>query len=463
MAISSAATAHQTALYNLKLQKKMILNTISHFVALSFFFSLFTACSLNNINQTACENDNQCIQALGGNFTCNLSDGLCVAIDNDSEQPDTQIDTNEEIDADANDINEPDVIPSLEGLVLNEIAASGDPLDWFELYNGSDNTIDLSGFLVTDDIMAGATLVPLPNGLSINVGAYLAIHLDPSEIPIRLGGDEEFAIYDPDENLIDSADWLEGDSPNGGSFGRIPNGNGSFKRLQISTENGPNFDNPALCGDGFFAETETCDDENTIGGDGCAENCIIEPDYQCEGTPSVCVLLCGNNLVDPLEACDNDNLGGRSCATYGLCNGTLSCNDDCSSNVSECIPPPGPVVFNEISSDGGLDDTIELMNITEQQVNISNWHIIDDGGNSYYFPENTAIEPLSFLEIGKTTHLVGLGDDDAISLRNELNELIDRVDWMNGEGGIVGSTYCRIPDGQGPFQQCHPSFGESNE
>ena len=34
------------------------------------------------------------------------------------------------------------------GLVINEIAAKGDPLDWFELYNASGAAITLADYVV---------------------------------------------------------------------------------------------------------------------------------------------------------------------------------------------------------------------------------------------------------------------------------------------------------------------------
>lgn len=43
-----------------------------------------------------------------------------------------------------------------------------------------------------------------------------------------------------------------------------------------------------LCGDGAIGATEACDDGDTIDGDGCSAACTIEPDYVCNGVPSVC-------------------------------------------------------------------------------------------------------------------------------------------------------------------------------
>lgn len=45
----------------------------------------------------------------------------------------------------------------------------------------------------------------------------------------------------------------------------------------------------ALCGDGKITGSETCDDANTNSGDGCANNCRVEPGFTCTGQPSVCM------------------------------------------------------------------------------------------------------------------------------------------------------------------------------
>lgn len=45
----------------------------------------------------------------------------------------------------------------------------------------------------------------------------------------------------------------------------------------------------AICGDGKITGSETCDDTNTMSGDGCANNCRVEPGFTCTGQPSVCM------------------------------------------------------------------------------------------------------------------------------------------------------------------------------
>jgi cysteine-rich repeat protein len=45
-----------------------------------------------------------------------------------------------------------------------------------------------------------------------------------------------------------------------------------------------------ICGNGFVALPETCDDSNTTPGDGCDATCQVEPGWSCSNAPSVCVL-----------------------------------------------------------------------------------------------------------------------------------------------------------------------------
>ena len=69
------------------------------------------------------------------------------------------------------------------------------------------------------------------------------------------------------------------------------------------------------CGDGILEAPETCDDEGTVGGDGCSSLCSIEPGYTCSGQPSSCDAICGDGLVRGGEACDDGLLGISGCCT----------------------------------------------------------------------------------------------------------------------------------------------------
>lgn len=45
---------------------------------------------------------------------------------------------------------------------------------------------------------------------------------------------------------------------------------------------------------------------------------------------------CGNNVIDPGEECDNTQLGGNSCIKLGMSGGLLTCNPDCTLDLSGC-------------------------------------------------------------------------------------------------------------------------------
>ncbi len=49
---------------------------------------------------------------------------------------------------------------------------------------------------------------------------------------------------------------------------------------------------------------------------------------------------CGNGVFEDGETCDGDELGGRSCETEGHSYGTLSCNDECELDATECVDDP---------------------------------------------------------------------------------------------------------------------------
>ena len=125
--------------------------------------------------------------------------------------------------------DEPDPSGSDLGLVINEVAASADPLDWFELYNTGDSVIDLAGFVVADDLEDAAKRVSFPAGTTIAPGAYMQVEVDTDNwAGFKLGGDEELGIWTSEGVLVDSVDWDEGDAGEGESYSRFPDGTGEF-------------------------------------------------------------------------------------------------------------------------------------------------------------------------------------------------------------------------------------------
>ena len=117
-------------------------------------------------------------------------------------------------------------------LVINEIAAQGDPLDWFELYNSSDSHLALANFVVADDLSDAGKRVAFPSDLVIPPGGYLQVELDKDGWPgFALGRDEELGIWTADGVPVARADWDEGQADAGASYARVPDVSGEFQTV----------------------------------------------------------------------------------------------------------------------------------------------------------------------------------------------------------------------------------------
>jgi cysteine-rich repeat protein len=90
-------------------------------------------------------------------------------------------------------------------------------------------------------------------------------------------------------------------------------GNGLFEKGEQCDKGKRNSDTAAdmcrtnctlpICGDNVVDANETCDDGNTLDGDGCPSSCIVA------------IKSCGNGAVDPGEQCDD----GSANSEYGPC------------------------------------------------------------------------------------------------------------------------------------------------
>ena len=147
--------------------------------------------------------------------------------------------------------DEPDPSGSDLGLVINEVAAKGDPLDWFEIYNSTDQHISLANFFVADDLTDVGKRVAFPTNLTISPGQYVQVEVDSDNwARFKLGGDEELGVWtlagsekegwSADGDLVDSVGWDEGDSGEGESYARIPDGTGEFQTVSSPTPGAAN-------------------------------------------------------------------------------------------------------------------------------------------------------------------------------------------------------------------------------
>lgn len=91
---------------------------------------------------------------------------------------------------------------------------------------------------------------------------------------------------------------------------------------------------PVLCGNGIVDDGETCDDGNSGSGDGCSEECQVEPGWDCTSTG--CAPVCGDGAVVGDEECDGADLRGLACLDFGGNSGALSCTETCNVDASAC-------------------------------------------------------------------------------------------------------------------------------
>jgi hypothetical protein len=126
------------------------------------------------------------------------------------------------------------------GLVVNEVAAAGAPDDWFEVINTSGASIDLSDFVYVDTAGALDRAREFP-AYELRPGERHVQYVSAPVAGFQLGSDEGLWIYRGDDGaLVDHVDWLEGASPAGGSFARLPDGSGAFAPVLRDSQGGPN-------------------------------------------------------------------------------------------------------------------------------------------------------------------------------------------------------------------------------
>ncbi len=316
----------------------------------------------------------------------------------------------------------PDTPQDYSGIVINEVAAAGEPNDWFELINTGTQDVDLTGCTYTDDMTDPAKAV-FAAGTIIKAGERLSFDASDETAGFKLGGDEELHLFDPAGQSIDSVDWDEGNSPEGGSFARLPDGTGAFAATSVATR----------------------DTQNMAGE-------VITPEE-----------LCGNGAIDPEEACDGTLLGDATCEAMGFVGGMLSCNA-CKLDTQMCEAGAAEVSINEVTSAG--DDQIELFNSGALAATLDDWFVADssypeDMESRYVFPAGTTLEPGAFFVLTKDMeHAFGVGKDDIISLYNAEGTVVDQVAIPEDDAEV---SYCRSEDGAGDWMTCSvATFGATN-
>lgn len=131
-------------------------------------------------------------------------------------------------------------ITAAEGLFINEISASGD--DWVELYNSTNNTKNISGYIIHDD---GDAEYTLPEGTLVSAKGYLVIYCNDENTGLntnfRLSSDgETVTLKNSSGAIAEAVTYPKLD--NGQSYGRYPDGSENFAISGITSEGASNND-----------------------------------------------------------------------------------------------------------------------------------------------------------------------------------------------------------------------------
>jgi len=392
-------------------------------------------------------------------------------------------------------------------VVLNELTSSGS--DSIELYNRSDRAVDLAGWTLTD-------LTPerpghrftFPAGSTIEAGAHVVL-VRGLQHAFKLGDDGGVVLIDDDGLVVDRVEYGAGAAVV--SFCRIPDGDGFFESCPVATFGVDNVEgcgsptgravlNEVRSSDGgieLFNPTDAPADlsgwrvtdespdspghrfvlpegsivepsgflalrqgEDHLFSPGLADSIRLEAPNGClvdearyapgDAELSYCRFPDG---AGAFQACPRASLGAPN---VGLCADAGDAGDAGGAGGA------GDVVLNEVSSTG--EEEIEIFNRSDVAVDLAGASLTDAAPEvarlRFVFPAGAVIAPQSFLVLTAAEHGLSLGADDAVYL--ELGEtcVADLADYGQEEAAL---SYCRVPDGTGPFQPCaNPTFGQAN-
>jgi hypothetical protein len=149
-------------------------------------------------------------------------------------------------------------VQSMQGLVINEFSAREsehldereEAEDWIEVYNNGDETIDLAGLFVTDNLSNKQKyqIKTSDENTTIAPGEYKILYADeelfdgPLHVNFKLSADgESIGLYQKVGNDLQTLDQLSYESQfSDGSYSRIPNGTGPLVLTGIATPKAAN-------------------------------------------------------------------------------------------------------------------------------------------------------------------------------------------------------------------------------
>ena len=150
-------------------------------------------------------------------------------------------------------------------VVINEfLAHTDDPqLDFIELYNRSNQRVDLSGCILTDDPWTNKFRIP--DGTFIEAGGYRSWDQNQLGFALNAAGETIYLISPDGSRVLDAVRF--GGQENGVSTGRFPDGSPYFRRLSWptpGTANAPRRIEPVVINEIMYHPISKDDDDEYV-------------------------------------------------------------------------------------------------------------------------------------------------------------------------------------------------------
>lgn len=381
-------------------------------------------------------------------------------------------------------VTAPSATAAVTDIKINEVRSDG--IDTVELVNNGSATIDVSGFVFSDDDDTHS--FALPAGSTIAAGGHLAFDVTA----FGLGKGDSARIYAPDgSTLLDSTTWPAGTHAN--TWGRCPDGSGPFQAMTASfgaanacqtpdgavrinefSSNSPDFIELINTGtgpvdlSGWMLKDNSENNSYTFpAGSSIAGGAILPLSgegvqfvFGLGGGDSVRLFNSGGTAIDS-HVYPAHPPAGKS---YGRCpDGTgafVVTSAATKGSANSCPLPAGAndVKINEVRSDP--DDIVELVNTGSAPVAIGGYLIKDnDDTHVFAIPAGTTLAAGAFTTFDVNPSF-GLGKGDSARLYTpDGATLLDSTTWP---ADTHATTWGRCPDGSGSFGTRTATLGGPN-
>lgn len=359
---------------------------------------------------------------------------------------------------------------------INEVVTSGGvPGDWIEIVNIGQVSVDVSGWVVKDDV--DTRTLSFPENTLVAPGEFATIDVDVTG-GFGLGSADSARLYLPGGSvLVDEYSWTAHGAP---SWGRCPDGFGDFRQTAGVTKGTANECVPPAGASVRINEVES--NQGTPGdwvellntGDQAVDASgwfVMDDQVRAAQLPQGTVIepgafyvieealmgfgLGANDMVrifdtDGLTLIDQFSWTGHAATTYGRCpDGTGEFQVTTASTKGAPNDCSFAVRINEIVTQG--DDWIELVNAGPSSVDLGGYVVSDNqDSNTAVIPAETVLGPGDYFVVEAPLLSFGLGSADSARLfAPDGIELIDEYTWASHPG----TSWARCPDATGEFQR----------